>query len=166
MPTTAARNPSPNPPEVFVRLNTTDERRRFYESLPSSRWWTGGAAKSPDQSWMDVFEQADWHCIFCKKDLCLSTEAIAESTEDHLVPRALLEAADESPNRAHNLAPCCAACNSLKGDWVPPAASSSWRSRKAYVKACQQHIHRRRWENYQRYHLRLEEVLRARAQVT
>ena len=147
----------------FVRLTTEKERKNFYARLTGSKWWLNGGKKDADHGWVEIFENSHWKCIYCDRDLAASTDALAESTEEHLVPRSLLEPNGAEPNVAHNMAACCAGCNSLKGEMVPSAENPCWRSRQAYVKECLRFISGRRLNNYLKYRDHVEKVLRKRA---
>lgn len=147
----------------FIRLSSDAERKEFYPSLKGAKWWTGGGKKDPDRGWTEIFKQSDWKCIFCGRDLAASTDALAESTEEHLVPRSLLESNGVEPNVAHNMAACCAGCNGLKGEYLPPADHPCWNTRKAYVKECFRHISGRRLRNFMRYRDHVEAALKKRA---
>ncbi len=147
----------------FVRLTTEKERKEFYASLTGPKWWTNGKKKDTDQGWIEVFRLSGWKCIFCGRDLAASTDALVEATEEHLVPRSLLEPNGAEPNVAHNMAACCGGCNTLKSEYVPPKDHPCWKSRQAYIKECSRHISRLRLKNYLRYKDHIEEVLRERA---
>lgn len=151
------------PPVAFVRLTTEKERYSFYASLKEPRWWTGGGKKDSDRGWVEIFKQSDWKCVYCGRDLAASTDALAESTEEHLVPRSLLEPNGAEPNVAHNMAACCSGCNGLKGEFVPSADASCWKTRKAYVKACFRFVSGRRLNNFLRYRDHVEGALKMRA---
>ena len=69
--------------------------------------------------WMSL-KKSDGKCVYCSRDLATSTDALAESTEEHLVPRSLLEASGVKFDNEHNMAVCCAGCNGLKGEALPP----------------------------------------------
>jgi len=162
-PAAAPNGPSGLKPVEFVRLTKEIERKEFYRSLPEPRWWTGGGRKDPERGWIEIFKQSDWRCIYCSRDLTASTDALAESTEEHLVPRSLLDPNCVSATTAHNMAACCLGCNSLKGEYVPPATHPCWKSRKAYVKACKQFIAGRRLKNFVKYRDHIEGALKERA---
>jgi hypothetical protein len=160
--------PSTNPqptvtPAKFVRLTTEKERKEFYASLKGPKWWTNGKKKDTDQGWVEVFTLSGWKCIYCGRDLAASTDAIVESTEEHLVPRSLLEPSGAEPNVAHNMAACCVVCNALKGEFIPPKDHPCWKSRQAYVKECYRFISSQRLKNYLRHRVHVEKVLRERA---
>ena len=105
----------------FVCLTTEQERKEFYASLKGPKWWTNGKKKDCDQGWVEVFQLSHWKCIFCGRDLAASTDALVEATgQEHLVPRSVLEPNGAEPNVAHNMAACCAGCNALKGEFIPP----------------------------------------------
>ncbi len=112
---------------------------------------------------MNVFEKSDGKCVYCSRDLAASTDALAESTEEHLVPRSLLEPNGVKFDNEHNMAVCCAGCNALKGESLPPAAHPCWQSRKAYIKECSRFVAQRRLENFQKYKTHVENVLKKRA---
>jgi 5-methylcytosine-specific restriction endonuclease McrA len=147
----------------FVRLTKEADRKAFYKSLTGQHWWTEGWKKGSKRGWTDVYELTDWKCVYCAKDLAVSTEALSESTQEHLVPRSLLDANDIGPNTAHNLGACCAGCNTLKGEHLPPADDPCWMSRKAYLKACRQFIAQQRYKKFQELKTRVEAVLKRRA---
>jgi|GEM_PF-3240167 hypothetical protein len=147
----------------FVRLTTEQQRKDFYASLKGPQWWTNGGKKDSERGWIQVFELSHWKCIYCGHDLAASTDALAESTEEHLVPRSLLEPNGAEPNVAHNMAACCAGCNALKGEYVPSQDHSCWKSRQAYVKESFRFISSQRLKNYLKYRNHVEKVLRERA---
>lgn len=147
----------------FLRLTSEQERKKFYPKLTGPKWWTSGGKKTADRGWVEIFDQSDWRCIYCERDLAASTDALAESTEEHLVPRSLLEANHIEPNVAHNMAACCAGCNTLKAEFVPPSEDPCWKNRKSYVKACYRFISSRRLENFRRYRDHVEGALKRRA---
>src|SRR5262249_18761249 len=91
----------------FLRLTTEQERKDFYVSLTGPKWWTNGGKKDSERGWVEVFKLSKWQCIYCGRDLAASTDALAESTEEHLVPRSLLEPNGAEPNVAHNMGACC-----------------------------------------------------------
>lgn len=150
-------------PAEFKRLATEQERQMFYGSLKGPKWWIGGSKKDTDRGWVEIFKQSNWKCIYCGRDLAASTDALAESTEEHLVPRSLLESNGAEPNVAHNMAACCSGCNGLKGEYVPSADDPCWRTRKAFVKACFRFISGRRLKNFLRYRDHVEGALKQRA---
>lgn len=154
---------SPVTAAKFLRLTTEKERKEFYLSLKGPKWWTNGKKKDTDQGWIEVFKSSHWKCIFCGRDLAASTDALVEATEEHLVPRSLLEPNGAEPSVAHNMAACCAGCNALKGEFVPPKDHPCWKSRQAYVKECYRFISSQRLKNYLRYRDHVEKVLRERA---
>lgn len=152
--------------EKFIRLQTETEKKEFYQSLTGPKWWADGKPKASDQGWVAIYEQSHWKCIYCAKDLVSSTDSLVESTEEHLVPRSLLEANGVNANHSHNMAACCAGCNSLKSDWVPPAGHPSWKNRQSYIRACQQLIAKKRFENFKKFNPHVEKVLKKRAEKT
>ena len=150
-------------PAKFVRLTIEKDRKEFYASLKGPKWWTNGKKKDSDQGWVEVFQLSHWKCIFCGRDLASSTDSLVEATEEHLVPRSLLEPNGAEPNTAHNMAACCAGCNTLKGEFIPLKEYPCWKSRQAYVKECFRFISSQRLKNYLRYRDHVEKVLRERA---
>ncbi len=110
-------------PTKFARLTSEAERQAFYQKLGVPKWWIGGGKKDFNRGWVEIFKQTDWKCIYCDRDLATSTDALAESTEEHLVPRSLLEANGIHASTAHNMAACCAGCNSLKNESMPPVTT-------------------------------------------
>ena len=149
----------------FTRLAKEGERKAFYKKLSEPKWWTGGWVKDSQHGWPEIYGKTDWMCIYCARDLAASTEALSESTQEHLVPRSLLEANGIEPNREHNLCACCAGCNTLKGEWLPPADHACWKNRKAYIKACKEFIARQRYEKFKELQGHVENALKRRAGV-
>ena len=147
----------------FFRLTTDMERKEFYDGLPAPHWWTGGRKKSPKFGWLDAFEANDGKCVYCSRDLATSTDALAESTEEHLVLRSLLRANGIHAETEHNMATCCAGCNGLKAEIVPPASHPCWKNRKAYIKECARFVAGCRLKNFQKYKTHVENVLKKRA---
>lgn len=163
--TAAAGTIGSSVPVEFVRLTTESERKQFYLLLAEPKWWTGGRKKDFDRGWIEIFKQSDWQCIYCSRDLAASTDALAESTEEHLVPRSLLDPNGVSANTAHNMAACCSGCNGLKGECMPPLGHPCWKSRKAYLKECKRFIAGRRLNNFKKYRIHVEKVLEQRAEL-
>ena len=147
----------------FQRLKTDAARKAFYAALKVPAWWLGGNKRSASFGWVDVFEKSDAKCIYCSRDLAASTDALAESSEEHLVPRSLLEASGVKYDNEHNMAMCCAGCNALKGDYLPQAAHPCWKSRKSFIKECTRYIAECRLKNFQKYKMHVERVLKKRA---
>lgn len=147
----------------FQRLKGDAERKSFYGQLKPPTWWLGGNKRSATFGWVDVFEKSDGKCVYCSRDLAASTDALAESTEEHLVPRSLLEANGLIFDNEHNMAVCCAGCNGLKAECLPPATHPCWKSRKAYIKECSRFVSECRLKNFQKYKAHVENVLRKRA---
>lgn len=123
----------------------------------------GRKKRSSSFGWVDVFEKCNGKCVYCSRDLAASTDALAESTEEHLVPRSLLEANDAKYDNEHNMAVCCAGCNGLKAEHVPPATHPCWKSRKAYIKECSRFVAECRLKSFQKYKTHVESVLKKRA---
>ncbi len=86
----------------FKRLISEATRKTFYAELTGPAWWLGGVKRSSTFGWVDVFEKSDGKCVYCSRDLAASTDALAESTEEHLVPRSLLEACGVRFDNEHN----------------------------------------------------------------
>jgi 5-methylcytosine-specific restriction endonuclease McrA len=147
----------------FQRLRSEAERKSFYAQLKSPTWWLGGSKRSSSFGWVDVFEKSDGKCVYCSRDLAASTDALAESTEEHLVPRSLLEPNGVKFDNEHNMAVCCAGCNGLKAEWLPPAAHPCWKSRQAYIKECRRFVAECRLKNFRKYKEHVERVLKKRA---
>lgn len=150
----------------FVRLTNQTERENFYRALKMTPWWFGGVDKAPDTGWEEIFRESEWQCVYCKTDLALSTDVLAESTEEHLVPRSLLEANKLNPNNTGNMASCCSRCNGLKNEFVPPEDDQCWAKKIEYVKVCKRFIDARRVDNFEKYKGLIEEVLKSRAGVS
>lgn len=147
----------------FRRL-TKEERRGFYQELKKPHWWLSSGDKASDKGWLHIYEKGKWKCVYCDTDLLASADILAGSTEEHLIPRALLEAVEESPNRLSNLAPCCIRCNHIKGEYVPDSSNlAAWRSKDDYIRACREFIARRRVELYEKYEGIIRAALRKRA---
>lgn len=149
----------------FIRLTTDAERKTFYAELPAPRWWTGGKKKSCTFGWLEAFEASEGKCVYCGRDLATSTDALAESTEEHLVPRSLLKANGVPAETEHNMATCCAGCNGLKAEFVPQASHPCWKNRKDYIKECARYVAGLRLKNFQKYSKHVEKVLKKRAGV-
>lgn len=149
--------------DKFARLTGELARKEFYQQLMGPKWWSGGGKKDFNRGWIEIFQQSGWKCIYCDRDLATSTDALAESAEEHLVPRSLLEANGVHASTAHNMAACCAGCNSLKNESMPPATHPCWKSRKAYVRECRRFVAEQRFKNFQKYKAHVEKVLKARA---
>lgn len=147
----------------FLRLRSDADRKTFYAELKGPALWLGGAKRSSTFGWVDVFEKSGGKCVYCSRDLAASTDALAESTEEHLVPRSLLEANGVKFDNEHNTAVCCAGCNGLKGESLPPATHPCWESRKTFIKECTRFIAECRLRNFQKYKTQVENVLRKRA---
>ena len=62
----------------------------------------------------------------------------------------------------HNMAVCCAGCNGLKGESLPPATHPCWKSRKAFIRKCSRFIAECRLKNFLKYKTQVENVLRKR----
>lgn len=147
----------------FRRL-TKGERGTFYQELKTPHWWSGSDAKAADKGWPHIYEKGKWKCVYCDTDLLASADILAGSTEEHLVPRSLLEAVEESPNKLSNLAPCCLRCNNIKGEYVPDSSNLvAWQSKNSYIQACREFIARRRVELYEKYEGIIRAALRKRA---
>lgn len=154
---------SATPPTIFQRLKSDADRKAFYAELKVQTWWLGGNKRSSTFGWVNVFEKSDGKCVYCSRDLASSTDALAESTEEHLVPRSLLEASGVKFDNEHNMAVCCAGCNGLKNEFLPPATHACWKSRKAFIKECSRFIAECRLKNFQKYKSHVENVLKKRA---
>jgi hypothetical protein len=156
--------PSPDSaPSRFLRLTSEADRKAFYKTLGEPKWWMGGGKKDFSRGWVEIFKQTDWKCIYCDRDLATSTDALAESTEEHLVPRSLLEVNGVHASTAYNMAACCAGCNGLKNESMPPSAHPCWKTRKAYVKECRRFVAEQRFRNFQKDRAHVENVLKDRA---
>lgn len=147
----------------FQKFRSDAERKAFYEKLTAPTWWLGGNKRGSRFGWVDVFEQSDGKCVYCARDLAASTDALAESTEEHLLPRSILEASGVTFHNSNNMEVCCAGCNGLKNDAVPPVGHPCWRTRKAFIKECSRFIAGRRLKNFQKYKSHVEKVLKKRA---
>ena len=149
----------------FQRLKSDAERQEFYANLKVPTWWLGGNKRSSCFGWVDVFEKSDGKCVYCSRDLAASTDALAESTEEHLVPRSLLEPNGVKFDNEHNMVVCCAGCNGLKGESLPPPAHPCWKSRKTFIKECSRFVSECRLKNFQKYKTHVENVLKKRARL-
>ena len=147
----------------FQRLKSDAARKAFYAELKAPTWWLGGAKRGSSFGWVDVFEKSDGKCIYCSRDLAASTDALAESTEEHLVPRSLMEASGVKFDNEHNMAVCCAGCNGLKGEAIPPSTHPCWMNRRAFIKECSRFVAECRLKNFQKYKTHVENVLKKRA---
>jgi len=131
--------PAPTPTIRRPSAQEIDALRKWLESQRNP-WWRTGTPFSAAFGWADIFAADNWHCIYCGRDLAESEDVLAESTEDHLVPQALLTTGDAKAHTANNVAACCASCNGLKGPAVPEKDSPAWQSRAAYVTALRAYI--------------------------
>lgn len=148
----------------FDRCMNAAARKDFYSNIRGSRWWVQKAKGKSKPAWPTIFDQTDWRCVYCHIDLTTSTDALAESTEEHLVPRSLLEENSAEPNTSENMACCCAACNGLKGDYLPPTEDTkAWECREEYIKSCSKFIAKRRLDNLKAYLPNVIKVLEKRA---
>ena len=147
----------------FQRLKSDSDRKSFYAQLKVPAWWLGGNKRSSCFGWVNVFEKSNGQCVYCSRDLATSTDALAESTEEHLVPRSLLEANGVKWDNEHNVAMCCAGCNGLKGEWLPIATHHCWKSRRAFIRECSRFVAQCRLKNFQKYKAHVESVLKKRA---
>lgn len=125
-----------------------DKIRSGFSQLRS--WWFSGPHRDPENGWIQVFESANYHCVYCGKNLSHSIEDLVASTTDHIVPQHLFPTrkgkdGDPTPNYMGNLVPCCSVCNSLKGSWAPTSPGDpAWRTRKSFISSARQHIKKRR----------------------
>ncbi|MFZ4774806.1 MAG: hypothetical protein ACOYM3_05560 [Terrimicrobiaceae bacterium] len=147
----------------FQRIKSDAARKTFYAMLKAPVWWLGGNKRGATFGWVDVFEKSGGKCVYCSRDLAASTDALAESTEEHLVPRSLLEANGVKFDNEHNMAVCCAGCNGLKGEALPPSNHPCWKSRKSFIKECSRFVAECRLKNFQKYKTHVENVLKKRA---
>lgn len=154
----SAAKKSPPPSETtllgFKRFHTDASRSAAYEALLNHNYWLKTElAKEGDAkpAWDKIFDAAKWKCIYCGADLATSTDIIASTTEEHLVPRTLIESVGHQPNISENLTSCCATCNGLKSDYVPPIESSAWKTKETYIAICRKFVARRRLQNFEKY---------------
>jgi hypothetical protein len=105
-----------------------------------NKWWQSGTKFSSSFGWPQIFESDNWHCIYCVCDLAHSEDALAESTEEHLVPQALFSLGGLSADIGDNVAAACATCNSLKSSAAPVINDPAWASRAAYIAAMRIYI--------------------------
>jgi hypothetical protein len=150
-------------PSNFQHLTSDAARKAFYAQLKGPAWWLGGVKRGSDFGWVNVFEKSDGKCVYCSRDLAASTDALAESTEEHLVPRSLLDASGVKCDNEHNMAVCCSGCNTLKNEFLPPPGHPCWKTRKAFIKECSRFVAERRLINFQKYKAHIENVLKKRA---
>jgi len=138
----------------FKRYLTDAARKEAYETLRRQGLWLLTRSKKPNDAkpaWDKIFDAGKWRCVYCGTNLAASTDIIASTTEEHLVPRTLVESIRHQPNLGPNLAPCCSSCNALKSDYVPPLDSPAWKKRTKYIELCRQFIARRRLQNFKEY---------------
>ena len=142
-----------NPNAVTIRRHTPTEIRALWAWLEKrpSKWWRQGTAFGPKFGWLQIFEGDSWHCIYCGCDLARNEDALAESTEEHLVPQSLFSAGNASADVGDNVAACCTTCNGLKGPAVPVIDAAAWKSRAAYIAAMRLHIDDERAKRAARY---------------
>ena len=138
----------------FKRFHTDESRKAAYEALLKSDCWlkTKLAEKGDAKpAWDKIFNGAAWKCVYCDADLATSTDIIANTTEEHLIPRTLIESVGHQPNIGENLTSCCASCNGLKSDYVPPIDSKDWLDKDRYIAVCRKFVARRRLQNFDTY---------------
>lgn len=80
--------------------------RREFQALSTA--WRGRA-------WFQVVRRAKFRCEYCDADVLASVDTIYSTVNEHIVPVARGGSKDD----LNNLALSCAACNTLKGRWVP-----------------------------------------------
>lgn len=147
---------------MSVKRHTPAETKLLWAWLAKTqnKWWTGGAKFSPQFGWLQIFEGDNWHCVYCGADLARSEDALAESTEEHLVPQSLLNLGKVSGEYENNVSACCAGCNGLKGSAIPVLNDPAWQSRAGYIKAMRDFIHAERQKRAARF---LKHAFRVRA---
>lgn len=120
--------------------------RRGFDLTPQA-WWFSGDPRSSTVGWNKLFEAANWHCVYCRKNLSLTIEDLVASTTDHIVPQHLFpqeKGTKLSPNFTGNLVPSCSVCNSLKASWYPGPDDAAWQSRQSFIHAAREFIRQER----------------------
>lgn len=118
----------------FIAKNENDE----------NQWWFSGDKKCPKTDWIEIFENLNYHCVYCRKPLGSTAEELVTARLDHIIPQ-IAFSDDESPNHEDNLVPCCNYCSAIKGDATLDSADDErWQSRKMYISALREYIEWRR----------------------
>jgi hypothetical protein len=127
---------------LAIKRHTPQETKALWEwlKIQKPQWWIQGTRFGPTFGWLQIFEADNWHCVYCGCDLASSEDALAESTEEHLVPQSLLNVGDVSADVGDNVAACCATCNGLESSAAPTVASPAWKTRAAYIAAMRAYI--------------------------
>lgn len=139
----------PLSPEQLAALRTLVVRG--FDTAPKA-WWFRDGVRDSESGWPEVFASANYHCVYCRKNLSTTLDDLASSTTDHLIPQRLFKNGtskrfDQSPNWLSNLVPCCGVCNSLKGSWaLEDPRDPAWTTRKSYIAAARAHIRTKREE--------------------
>lgn len=130
------------------------DAEKFVLAGHPDRWWYKGDVRSPSAGWPAVFEAANYHCVYCRKNVSASLEDIVSSTTDHVVPQLIFPEGGKhphGPNHLNNLVPACSVCNSIKGSWHPPLDSKAWNSRKEFIQEARREIKRIKDERRKTY---------------
>jgi 5-methylcytosine-specific restriction endonuclease McrA len=144
---------TPANPKQKQQVEQSQKAKAFVAHKMPEQWWYEGAVRDAVNGWPQVFDLANFHCIYCRKNLSATLEDLVNSTTDHLVPQCLFPnikrkgqptPAEESPNHIRNLVPSCTACNARKASWYPELGSPAWGTRKAYIAAARVEVDKRR----------------------
>jgi hypothetical protein len=133
----------------------------WLESQPR-KWWRQGTAFNSEFGWIHIFQADNWHCVYCGCDLARSEDALAESTEEHLVPQSVFNAGRIKGDVGDNVAACCATCNGLKSSAAPIIGAHAWKSRAAYIAAMSCYIDAERAKRAAQYRTHAFKVRAAR----
>jgi hypothetical protein len=138
---------------MTIKRHSPTEMKALWAWLAKQpqKWWQQGTPFGPKFGWLQIFEADNWHCIYCGCDLARSEDALAESTEEHLVPQSLFNVGGASADVGDNVAACCTSCNGLKGPALPVVSSPAWKSRAAYILAMRAYIDEERVKRAARY---------------
>lgn len=129
------------------------QKDKVASGYPAS-WWYDGPVRDSANGWPQIYAQSRYHCVYCRKDVSVSLDAIAASTTDHVVPQRLFpeEGGHEmGPDHINNLVTACAVCNSIKGGWTPTLSSTGWNSRKSFIQEAREYIDAERRARAERY---------------
>ncbi len=136
-----------------IKRHTPGETKALWAWLEKQpvKWWRQGTPFGPKFGWLQIFEADNWHCVYCGCDLARSEDAVAESTEEHLVPQSLFNVGNVSSDVSDNVTACCTSCNGLKGPAVPVIGSPAWKTRASYIAALRIYIDEERVKRAARF---------------
>jgi 5-methylcytosine-specific restriction endonuclease McrA len=98
-----------------------------------TQWWFSGNIKCPKTDWIAIFQNLNYHCVYCGECLESTAEKLVAAKLDHIVPP-IAFGDGESPNHENNLVPCCSICYAIKdGIAVDASYREKWKTRKTYI---------------------------------